>query len=69
MGFDDILKKGEQFVKDGNITSADVKDAYQNYESSGGDVKKFATETYAEYKINHSGDKKSDDKKDDDKKN
>ncbi|RLV95792.1 hypothetical protein JA1_000816 [Spathaspora sp. JA1] len=57
MGFDDILKKGEEFVKEGKITTADAKDAYQNYESSGGDVKKFATETYAEYKINHKDDK------------
>lgn len=65
MGFDDILKQGEQFIKDGKVNAEDLKDAYANY-NQGGDLKTVAMKTYADYKDNHKNDdKKKEHKKED----
>lgn len=62
MGFDDILKKGEEFIKEGKINSEDAKDAYADYKQ-GGDLKTVGMKAYADYEENHKNDGKQAEKK------
>ena len=68
MGFDDLLKKGQDALagKDGKDDykeySKDAQEAYKDYSSTDGDFQTKAKAAYAGYQENHKGDKKDDKK-------